>query len=68
MAWTLEARERGVWVHMGRVNTTQRMVLAKSWGVNSIDGTSVSMFTNRWLPERLQEAAALRQLNLSDIT
>lgn len=62
-----EARERGVWVHMGRVNTGQRMRLAKSWGVDSIDGTSVSRFTTRRLPERLVEAAAPRQLTTMEV-
>ncbi len=61
------ARARGLWTHMGRVNTAQRMVLAKSWGCDSIDGTSVSMFTDRRLPERLHQAAQPQQLNLKEI-
>lgn len=61
-----EARRRGLWTHMGRVNTAQRMVLAKSWGCDSIDGTSVSMFTDKRLPERLHQAAQPRQLNLRE--
>ena len=61
-----EARTRGLWTHMGRVNTARRMTLAKSWGCHSIDGTSVSMFTDRRLPERLSQAAAPKQLNLRE--
>ncbi len=57
---------RGYWTHMGRVNTAQRMTLAKSWGCDSIDGTSVSMFTDRRLPERLAQARADRQLNIRE--
>lgn len=60
------ARRRGLWTHMGRVNTGRRMTLAKSWGCDSIDGTSVSMFTDRRLPERLAQAAAPKQLNLRE--
>ena len=62
-----EAQRRGLWAHMGRVNTAQRMMLARSWGCDSVDGTSVSMFTNRRLPERLAQARAPRQLNLREI-
>jgi hypothetical protein len=61
-----EARRQGLWTHMGRVNTGQRMRLAKSWGCDSIDGNSVSMFTNRRLPERLAQATAPQQLNLRE--
>lgn len=60
------ARTRGLWTHMGRVNTAQRMTLAKSWGCDSIDGTSVSMFTDTRLPERLAQAAAAKQLNIRE--
>lgn len=63
-----EARTRGLWTHMGRVNTAQRMRLAKSWGCDSIDGSSVSMFTDKRLPERLAQAQAPRQLNLREAT
>lgn len=61
---TVEAKERGKWVHMGRVNTQRRMLLAGSWGVDSIDGTSVSKWRRRRLPERLSQAALDRQLGL----
>lgn len=61
-----EAQRRGLWTHMGRVNTARRMVLAKSWGIDSIDGTSVSMFTDKRLPERLHQAGQARQLNIRE--
>jgi hypothetical protein len=34
-----EAKARRIWVHMGRVNSFKRMVMAKQWGVDSVDGT-----------------------------
>ncbi len=61
-----DAWSRGLWVHMGRVNTAQRVKLAKSWGCHSIDGTSVSMFTDKRLPERLHQVAQSQQLNLKE--
>ena len=61
-----DAQARGLWTHMGRVNTAQRMTLAKSWGCDSIDGTSVSMYTRRRLPERIAQARADRQLNIRE--
>ena len=59
-----EARERGKWTHMGRVNTARRMMLAGSWGIDSVDGTSTSMFRRLRLPQRLAQAAAPRQFSL----
>jgi hypothetical protein len=60
------AQWRHMWTHMGRVNTARRMTLAKSWGCDSVDGTSVSMFTDIRLPERLAQAAAPKQLNIRE--
>lgn len=34
-----EAKSRSIWVHMGRVNSLKRMLIAKEWGVDSTDGT-----------------------------
>lgn len=34
-----EARRRGQWVHMGRVNSLRRLRVAASMGCNSVDGT-----------------------------
>jgi len=39
------AKTLGKWVHMGRVNTPMRLELAESWGVDSVDGTGISRFT-----------------------
>lgn len=34
-----EAKRRGKWVHMGRVNSFRRLALAARWGCDSADGT-----------------------------
>ena len=34
-----EARRRGKWVHMGRVNSLRRLRIALDFGVDSVDGT-----------------------------
>ena len=33
------AKQRGLWTHMGRVNSLKRFRLAYSWGIDSVDGT-----------------------------
>lgn len=38
-ALTIEAKSRGKWVHMGRVNSYKRLKLANDWGCDSADGT-----------------------------
>ena len=56
-----EAKERGKWVHMGRVNSWRRVEYANSIGVDSIDGTSVSAFTDTHLPRRAEQAVQASQ-------
>jgi hypothetical protein len=34
-----DARRRGKWVHMGRVNGLRRLRIALDFGVDSVDGT-----------------------------
>ena len=46
-----EAKDRGKWVHMGRVNSQRRMMYAASIGVDSVDGTKYAAFFDRWLKE-----------------
>ena len=36
---SLEARSRGKWVHMGRVNSARRVRIAATFGADSVDGT-----------------------------
>jgi len=38
------ANARGIWTHMGRVNSRRRQREALRWGIDSVDGTSYSRF------------------------
>lgn len=49
VAWITEAKRRGMLVHVGRVNSLKRMRWAHDNGVDSVDGTRVSMFADVWL-------------------
>lgn len=44
-----EARRRGKWVHMGRVNTLTRLEYAASLGCDSVDGTSWPKYRDKYL-------------------
>lgn len=48
-----EAKRRGKWVHMGRVNTLRRIRYAQSLGCDSVDGTSYVRFRDTYLPKFL---------------
>jgi hypothetical protein len=48
-----EAKARGLWLHMGRVNSRRRYDYARAIGCDSIDGTSFSKWRDRWLPRAL---------------
>lgn len=39
-----EAKRRGLWVHVGRVNSLRRLRTAYDFGADSVDGSSMSMF------------------------
>ena len=45
---------RGLYVHMGRVNSRRRFDYARAIGCDSIDGSSFSKWRNRWLPGALR--------------
>lgn len=66
-ACVLEAKKRGIWVHMGRVNSLKRVAYAKSIGCDSFDGTQWSRFRSKYrhLAERAVQMP--RQLPLGDI-
>jgi hypothetical protein len=59
-----EAKRRGKWLHMGRVNTRRRIRFAQSIGCDSVDGSSFSMFRRTHLPWALQMCES-RQLALA---
>lgn len=44
-----EAKARGKWVHMGRVNSAKRIRYAATIGCDSVDGTSWNRWVDRWL-------------------
>jgi hypothetical protein len=54
--WKLSSQARRLvedfdgWKHMGRVNSHRRLRLAKAWGMDSVDGSSMARFTDTKLP------------------
>lgn len=48
-----EAKDRGKWLHMGRVNGMRRLRRAQAWGCDSVDGSSFARFTDTWIPQAL---------------
>lgn len=59
-----EANARGVWTHMGRVNTMRRIRYAKSIGCKSIDGSKWARWKILTLKEGLRGVSVGPQLNL----
>jgi hypothetical protein len=51
------AKERGKWVHMGRVNTQQRIKYAKAIGCDSADGSKFSKWRKTYLDIALAHAS-----------
>lgn len=60
-----EARARGKWVHMGRVNSRRRFDYARAIGCDSTDGTAYSKWRSTHLPRALTWH---RQLLLEGVT
>jgi hypothetical protein len=59
--WGRLGRERGCWVHMGRVNSARRISICQGAGLQSFDGSGVSQFPDRMIPQLRQ---AIQQLGL----
>jgi hypothetical protein len=59
-----EAKERGKWVHIGRVNSPPRMRYCRSIGADSIDGSTHNRFRNIYLDRGVASAAAPPQERL----
>jgi len=53
-----DAKDRGKWVHVGRVNTLRRMWLFSSIGVDSFDGTAFSKLPDKFIPWMLRRLPA----------
>lgn len=49
-----EAKERGKRVHMGRVNSRRRLLLAASVGCDSADGTMIAFGPDKRLPQLIR--------------
>lgn len=47
------ARARGLWVHVGRVNTMGRLARVEAMGANSFDGGQFSRWPEKYLPQFL---------------
>lgn len=54
-----EARRRGVWAHMGRVNSFRRLQTAHRWGCDSVDGTYLTFGPDVNLPKLLSWLRAI---------
>lgn len=52
-ALTAEAKRRGKWVHMGRVNSAKRLRYADAIGCDSADGTYIAFAPDQNLPNVL---------------
>lgn len=52
-ACALEARRRGIPVHMGRVNSLRRLRIAAQWECDSVDGTLLAFGPDIRLPQLL---------------
>ncbi len=48
-----EAKARGLWLHMGRVNSIRRLRRAQDWGCDSVDGSSWVRFSDTWVPRAI---------------
>lgn len=46
-----EARRRGIWTHMGRVNSFERLKAARASLLDSADGRTIAMFPDQSLPK-----------------
>jgi hypothetical protein len=53
-ALLIEAGQRGIWRHAGRVQTERRFQLLDQAGFDSFDGTQFSRFSETYLPQWLE--------------
>ena len=59
--YAIEARERGKWLHMGRVNSLKRYRYAMSIGCDSVDGTFLCFGPTKNLPRLFSWVEQLRR-------
>lgn len=48
------AKDRGLPVHMGRVNTLERFLVAAKWGCDTADGSSFSKWSDTLIPKAVR--------------
>lgn len=60
-----EAKARGKWVHMGRVNSARRIAYAASIGCDSVDGTKWVRWRETYLRGGIEQVARPVQLRLA---
>lgn len=53
LALTEQAQKRGLWTHMGRVNSPERLTIAARHGYDSVDGTYLTFGPDTNLPKLL---------------
>lgn len=53
-----QAKRRGKWAHMGRVNSWRRIRTANQWGCDSVDGSAYSAFWQRHLRKGIMQIQA----------
>lgn len=49
-----EAKRRGRWVHVGRVNSKRRIEMVAEWGADSIDGSGFGKWAATQIPRALR--------------
>lgn len=59
-----EAKQRGKWVHMGRVNSKRRIAIAREWGCDSVDGTFLAFGPDINTPKLIKMMEPDLQLSL----
>jgi hypothetical protein len=57
-----QAKARGKWVHMGRVNSVRRIRYARAIGCDSVDGSGFARFSDNMVPKAVRELNADPQL------
>jgi hypothetical protein len=56
-----KAKSLSIWVHMGRVNSFKRMMIAKQWGVDSVDGTYLAFAPDANTPKLVSMVQKVNQ-------
>lgn len=63
--WLREAKERGKWTHVGRVNTLRRIAYARTIGADSVDGSQWARWKRVHLRNGLAAVSAPPQQRLA---